>query len=218
MTIHTAHHRNGGTALLALLSLLLVLGSLGCNWFESESAKQRHLLEPAIAMKQKEVSDLQSRLQEAESDLTSIQAKIADLRKERGQVEQRKNEVKDALASYILDNKLATAALVGMGGGAAATVADNVDQDVKATLQGLGLVAAGYYLFNAEECNRVAGQLAYYGSQISDCDKGFEALDAQLSEQQQAVASREESLRNLRQAHSAQQEELEALQGRYNSL
>ena len=96
-------------------------------------------------------------------------------------------ELQDKLAEYVLEHKMATAAVLATGAGIGATVNENLDQETKDNLAAVGIVGGAYCVFNAEECADALAAVGIYGAQIDQLNKEIKVLKGKLSNARSAL-------------------------------
>ncbi len=185
---------------LKQLSLLLVvLLIIGCNPNAKEKKrlsvqmkKIRTRIAAELEKKEVLVKTIRTINYELESEQTkkrNLFTRLENYRTELSQLQLKKTAsiAKKAkcqydLGEFVMNHKMATLSLVAAGGGIAATIEDNLDEDTKSILQGLGVVGALYCLMNADECTRVTAKIAYYGTEISRLSDEIPALEERIYE------------------------------------
>lgn len=145
----------------ALLLLVLTL-LLGCDVNKKERNEVQARLDSTVL----QMEQFRAAAEDVERKITKIEQAVKEAREDfkTNDAEYEKN--KNELAKYSMDHKLAAAAAAIAAGGTAAMFSELSDED-KGALAVPTAIAAGYCLFNGDECTEVSSRIAYYGTQIA---------------------------------------------------
>jgi septal ring factor EnvC (AmiA/AmiB activator) len=173
----------------------------------------------------KQVTDVEANLtrlneQQAEvsKDLAILPSEIKQYAVDLQQHSQRLTKLQDDLGVYLLDHKMATVAIIALGGGAASIIDDNIDEETKDVLRVIGIVGALYCVANSEECADVTARVMYYGSQIEAENKTVSYTRSQLSAKQSSLREREKEHASLAGMITRKVSERDALKQKHDSL
>ena len=201
------------TSILPTLLLITVFTS-GCD-----SAKpQRQALLRQIEQLDSELESLTVKRDDTQKAIQTLNVEIQRYSDSLQQHSQRKTKLQDELASFLLDHKLATAAVIATGGGAATLLNENMDEDTKSTLQVVGVIGAVYCLANSSECADVAAKGVYYGSQISSESKEITAATTARSSAASTLQNREKEYASVKDMITLKQNERAELKKKHDSL
>lgn len=200
--------------LLASLLLSISIFSSGCDTAKPE----REALLRQIEQLDSELANLNTHRDEANRAIDKLNAEIQRLKNSLQEHSQRKTRLQDELASYLLDHKMATAAVIAAGGGAATFINKSIDEDTKTTLRLVGIVGALYCLGSGSECADVTAKGIYYGSQIESESKELTAVTAALSSAESALQEREKEHASVKNTINLKQAEREELKRKHDSL
>lgn len=144
---------------------------------------------------------LLSELQEAETRYASANQQVLELRSSSHQSETRLKSLRSELADYegrvqafMMNHKMATAALMaGTGGAAVALDPNNEFSDEARQIGGIIGVIAGVYCFeNSEECARVGDQLVQASARVDDYKSQIRLAEETFSRDQKLLATAEQ--------------------------
>lgn len=176
-----------------LSALFVVFLFSGCDTHKDERAtllKQKNDLEAEIVR-------LKSQQSQTSQNIESLTSEINNQTESLQQHTNRHTKFKDDLAGYVLEHKLATLAVIAVGGGAASVVNENLDEDTKSTLAVAGIIGAIYCISNYEECGDVTTKILYYGSQIDSEEKTITKLKSDISGSQSSLEKNKQNLASL---------------------
>jgi len=144
--------------LVFLTSTLLT----GCDVHKVERNEVQTKLDSTLL----QIEKYRAAAEDVERRVTKVEQAIKEAREDfkTNDAEYEKN--KNELAKYSMDHKLAAAAAAIAAGGTAAMFSELSEQD-KGALAVPTAIAAGYCLFNGDECTEVSSRIAYYGTQIA---------------------------------------------------
>jgi len=111
-------------------------------------------------------------------------ANIAQLREEKRHYQSELEKTRFRMFDYILNHKMATAALIATGGGLEAFLTENMDETTRNIIMVVGMFGASYCLNsyeNARECAGVTAELTAYASAIDAYETKLEALDEDIA-------------------------------------
>lgn len=203
---------------IKLCFLLLVIFAsflfIGCDYHKDE---RNSLI--------KEKNDVEAEIARLQSQQTQISQNIESLSKEIGnQTESlkqhinRQTKMQDDLAAFVLEHKLATLAVIAAGGGAAAVLDKNLDEDTKSALAALGILGAIYCISNYEECADVTAKILYYGSQIDSEEKAIGKLRTDLSGSQRSLETNKQNFAALTKTINEKTTNRNSLQEKHDLL
>lgn len=137
--------------LVAVAVAAILVTSSGCA--PTESAQHRALVS--------ELSEVDAAIQRSSEAVSARNARIAALQQQLDGEQARRARYNQSLQSYMLNNKLAVAAIgLGLAGTSAALSDDgSVSQEGRAVGAGVGLLAAAYAIANADEVMSVFNEL-----------------------------------------------------------
>ena len=145
------------------LVLILALLIAGCD----PNAEEKEKLTQEMEALKVEIENELEKSNEVLSQLNDCENKISDLEREKVSIEERRTEYQHDLGEYVLDHTMITLSLLAAGGGIAATLEENLDEDVKTILQGLGIVGAVYCILHPTECADVTQTINAYGFTVA---------------------------------------------------
>lgn len=187
MKSHSTYRHSGSWKAAALAALTLTLTACDGNR-EAREAAERDVARHEIV-----ATELRTKQERLQSEIAANERTIAEQNKLITELEQKRAAQRADLMNYLSDNKAAAAALAAAGGGAAVAM----DDDIRTSLNSnagdgasgfafiAGVVGAGYCLFNAEDCARVAARVAAYGTANKDTDSNIRRAKEQISTLQQ---------------------------------
>lgn len=191
--------------LIHLLVLFFILSILyGCD----PNAKEKRILRSEIAQLETDISlelekkqqyDLRvqsireeiqyehSKNRQLLNNINDYQEKITSLKSRVVLYKVKKAKIQYDMGKYIMNHKMATLSIIATGGGLAATLEENMDEDTKRILQGAGIVGAIYCIFNFKECTRVTTRLYEYDSDITDINSELSSAESQTYDYKRAI-------------------------------
>jgi chromosome segregation ATPase len=200
---------------LAVSTLLLItLFASACDTGKAE----RQALIKQIEQLDKELAGLTAKRDDTQRAIQTLTVDIQRYDESLQLHSQRKTQLQDELAKFLLDHKMATAAVIAAGGGAATLINENIDQDTKDTLRLIGVIGAIYCLANSSECADVAAKGIYYGSQIAGENKELETATSARSSAASTLQDREQEQASLRSIIDMKQTQRTELKKKHDSL
>ena len=150
------------------------------------------LLAQDMASKQQQVSFLQQKLQQQRFELSDYNRQVE---------------------AYILNHKMAVAALAAGAGGAAVAYDPNNEfsDDVQGVAGIVGIVAGFYALANLEEVSQVADQLMQASRYVKQLEAQIESTQNELNMASEPISRLQSSLNSIQTAYNVHKEELESL-------
>ncbi|TVQ47253.1 MAG: hypothetical protein EA365_03880 [Gloeocapsa sp. DLM2.Bin57] len=120
-------------------------------------------LNPSIA-----IADNSAQIQQLRQRLEDYELEIQNLQIEMG--------------AYMLTNPKASAAVIASGGGLAGILEQNIDDNTRVILLGLGLIGVNYCLNpdNFQHCNVVATNLTSYGMRLSNYSQQIDRIEREI--------------------------------------
>jgi chromosome segregation ATPase len=147
------------------------------------------------------------------SELEGYKSRLTSLKAQKAYKEIRKAKLQYDMGRYIMDYPWATLSIIAAGGGLAATLEENMDEDTKNFLQGMGIVGAIYCIFNASECGRVTTKLFSFDSDLTDIKNEISSLNSSIYDYEREIGPLNEKyeryqvrLKDLRSKLSQQKE------------
>lgn len=214
-----------GAKRLTLFVLLVALFPTGCDFNKEERERLARTIAAEEATLQEYESEL-DKISEAERKLPGLEAALADATSRMSQLEraaesisdkidkekERATRLKDHLTAYVLDHKLASAALLAAGGGTAGALSDNVDEDTKKALAVVAIVGGAYCIMEApRECTDVAARVAAFSGQMKSSEETLSSLRSEAREKQEQLGPAKSRVREATRAVSNQQQEIEKM-------
>jgi septal ring factor EnvC (AmiA/AmiB activator) len=161
----------------------------GCDTKKEE----RNTLRSELDGKLNSLAQVEKKIRDVEAIQANVSAEVTTFNGELVKDEANIKENKDSLASYVLNHKLAVAAVAATGAGIAGILADNLDDQERGAAVAAGILGAGYCLFSDGECSDATAKVTYYGGQIAyykdDANKKTDAI----STRRQKLAELEQS-------------------------
>lgn len=197
-----------------LLFLVLLIAGAGCD----PNANEKERLTADMENIKIEIDNESVKWNGILSELNDLKNKISELENKKSLKEDEKTKCQYDLGEYVLDHKMITLSLIATGGGIVATLEENLDEDIKAILQGLGAIGAIYCILNPNECTEVTAKIAWYGTKLSYIDDEISAIDDRLYELKKKVGLIKEKSNEYEDSINALNTQLQEKQERYNSL
>lgn len=208
-------------AMLCCLALALAVVGTGCDTARRDAERQAQAAAiEAANQRSARIASLRSELQQADTahglaaqQLAQHNQHLASLEAELAQTQRNKAQLNEQVTSFLLNHKMAAAALaLGLGG--AATALDESGQYTPEVKQ-LGAVASAaaalYVLFNLEEVVHVASQLADAEQSARSLDQRTAALQTALAETRQQAQAAQAQVDNAGQRAQTLRVELQQL-------
>jgi outer membrane murein-binding lipoprotein Lpp len=199
--------------ILSFVVLVITILS-GCDKHKEERTnllKQKSDVEADITKFKSQQSQLSQTIDRLNSDLSSDTESLQ-------QSTIRHTKLKDELAKYVLDHKLATLALIATGGGAAGVLNENLDEDTRTSLMVAGVIGVFYCISNYEECADVTSKILYYGSQIESEGKSINSIKSNLVKNKTTLEESKKNLINLTKTIDEKSIKRNDLQVRHDEL
>ena len=186
-----------------LFGVLMVVAAISCS--DPNAARKqflitemqqlennRSLVSQELSAKQQRVNYLQQKLQEQRSELADYNRRVE---------------------AYILNHKMAVAALaVGLGGAAVAYDPNNeFSDDVQGVAALVGIIAGVYALNNMQEISEVADQLMQADRYVKSLEAQIELTQADLNSASEPIATLQSSLNSMQATYESRKAELASL-------
>lgn len=197
-----------------LIALFAVFLLNGCDQSKEERAslvRQKNEVETEIVR-------LKSQQTQISQNIESLASGINNQTQSFQESTKRQKKLKDTLAEYVLEHKLATVALLAAGGGAAGVLDKNLDDDAKGVLAVIGIVGAIYCISNYEECGDVTSKIIYYGGQIDSEEKNINKLRSNIKANESSLAENKQSFASLSKSIDEKTVRRNSLQEKHDSL
>lgn len=201
---------------LSLIVLLLfsVLLISGCD----PNAKVKKRITTEIENIKKELNSKIDESNQILLELKDYERRISNLEDDKSSKEIEKSEYQDDMGSYVIDHGMITLSLIAAGGGIAATLEENLDEDIKTFLQGLGIIGAIYCIINPSECAEVTEKIAWYDDKLNNINDEISKIANLIYELKEKLDLLKERYQAYEGSISSLRTELEEKQEEYNSL
>lgn len=200
--------------LAATLPILILIFVSACDTAKPE----RETLLKQIGQLDSDLATLGTKRDTAQKAIETLTVDIQRFNESLEHHSERKTQLQHELASFLLDHKAATLAVVAAGGGAATFISDNIDEDTKTALRIVGVIGALYCIGNASECADVTAKSVYYGSQIQGEDKQLTTATSARSSAQSTLQQRQNELASVNDTINLKQTERDELKRKHDSL
>lgn len=211
MTPHLFPNRNT----LALVALLLAaLAAGGCDTKKGERAALMTKIKAAEA----DMSSMKDEQARVSREIENFTSQIKEMSASLQQSSQRRTKLQDELSAFVLDHKLATAAVAATAGSVAGILDENVEKGTKEGLALVAIVGGLYCLSNADECADVTARVTYFGSQIEAEGRAITDVTSRLSRGKSSLQEREKQLSSLSETIGKRLRERDSLQQDHDKL
>jgi len=185
------------------LFFLVVAAIAACS--DPNAEKRQYLLT--------EMQQLENRYSLVSQELTNKQQRINFLQQK---LQEQRAELADynrRVEAYIMDHKMAVAALaVGIGGAAVAYDPNNeFSDDVQGVAGLVGVVAGLWALGNMEEISQVADQLMQASHYVESLEAQIKSNQTELNNASEPIATLQSSLNSIQATYESHKAELESL-------
>jgi chromosome segregation ATPase len=202
------------TTILAILTL----AAISYN-FLNKNSKEKERLNGHISDIQLSISNFDSQKSELEKQKYTLYATNTAISVAKKAAENQIDELKSQLADYTLNHKLATLALIGGGGSAAALVInDNLTDKQRAFLGTATVLAAGYALFNSDEIKEVSSEITDKGVKITALKAAVEVSNKQIEDNNNSINIINQKINNIDTVISQKKHDLQTFQNQLNSI
>lgn len=183
------------------LSVMFLLASCA----DPNAAKKQMLLS--------EIQQIQSNYSLLSQNVLARQQKIAFLSQKLTEQRTELAEYESRVKAYLLNHKMAVAALaLGLGGTAVAYDPNNEFSDDAQQIAGIGAILAGLYAINNfSEVAEVADQIAQADSHVKSLTSQIAASEKQISIESEPLAQQQQSLALFQQQYDQRNSELARL-------
>ena len=154
----------------ALFLIAFSVFAAGCDVHRTERAEAQQRLEAATTQMRQAAEAAQS----IEQQLTQRREEVAAIGQTVRAIELELSRIRDEVARYVLDNKLASVAVATTTAGLGRVFSNLPEQD-RAAAAVPAAIAVGYCLFNAADCTDAAARLGWFMTRI-------ESVSQQLDE------------------------------------